>query len=129
MLDALARALRLDQTEHAHLVDLAASGVAALRFESGRHPHDRRLTALIDELRQDPQVDRWWGDHTVHDYASVTKKIHHPVAGDLSFDIEIVSPRHDPDQRLVVYTTEAGSPTAHMLPILASWSQNTPIVR
>ncbi len=27
----------------------------------------------------------------------------------------------DPDQRLVVYTVEADSPTARVLPLLASW--------
>ncbi len=99
----------------------AATAVAALRREAGRHPHDHRLSALIDELRADEDVARWWDDHTVRDYASVAKKIRHPVAGDLSFDIEVVSPPQDPDQRLVIYATEPDSPTARVLPILASW--------
>ena len=204
VLDALARALRLDETEHAHLLDLAAPSarartassfsvqrpdpgllrlmtalnhlpvvllghradvlasnalfaavlrelpagsnlarflftdplareriinwahfagntVAALRREAGRHPHDHRLALLIGELRQDEDAARWWEDHTVRDYASVPKRIRHPVAGDLAFDIEIVSPTQDPDQRLVVYTAEPDSPTARVLPLLASW--------
>ncbi len=97
--------------------------MAGLRRETGRHPHDQRLAALIEELRGDPDVARWWDDHTVRDYASVAKQIRHPVVGDLLFDIEIVSPPNDPDQRLVVYTAEPGSQTAEMLPLLASWHQ------
>ena len=100
----------------------AQSSVAALRWEAGRRPYDRRLRALIAELRAaDTDVAGWWDDHTVRDYASVTKQILHPAAGELSFDIEIVAAPREPDQRLVVYTAEPGSRTAAMLPLLASW--------
>jgi transcriptional regulator with XRE-family HTH domain len=106
--------------------DFAAAAVAALRRESGRRPEDPGLWALVDELRTtDPDVARWWDDHTVRDYASVTKKIAHPEAGLLSFDIEIVLAPHEPDQRLVVYTAQPDSPTARMLPILASWGTDS----
>lgn len=78
----------------------------------------------MDELRTaDEDVRRWWEDHAVRDYSSVAKKIDHPVAGDLSFDIEIVSPPQEPDQRLVVYTVEPDSRTARALPLLASWRE------
>jgi len=108
--------------------DFAQASVAALRREAGRRPHDRRLLALISELRAvDSDVARWWDDHAVRDYASVTKRIRHPAAGELSFDIEIVSPPHEPDQRLVVYTAQPDSPTARMLPILVSWDVDTPV--
>lgn len=117
-LDALARE-RITNWAH-----FAATAVAALRRELGRHPDDVRLIALIDELRHDEDVARWWDDHGVRDYASVAKQIQHPIAGDLSFDIEVVSPPQDLDQRLIVYTTEPDSHTARMLPILASWSQD-----
>ncbi len=102
--------------------DFAQASVAALRREAGRRPHDARLEALIEELRvADHDVSRWWDDHGVRDYASVAKRIRHPTAGDLSFDIEIVSAPHEPDQRLVIYTAQPDSPTARILPILASW--------
>lgn len=96
--------------------------MGALRLEVGRHPDDRRLTSLIDELRAaDPDVARWWDDHGVRDHTSVTKRIAHPEAGLLSFGIEAVSVPHDPEQRLVVYTVEPDSPTARVLPLLAGW--------
>lgn len=99
------------------------ASVASLRREAGRRPYDRRLRHLIDELRRaDPDVARWWDDQAVLDVASVSKQIRHPEAGDLTFGIESVVPPQEPDQRLVVYTVEPGSPTAQVLPILASWA-------
>ena len=52
---------------------------------------------------------------------SVAKRIDHPTAGPLEFDIEVVTAPHDPDQRLVVDTARPDSPTARLLPLLASW--------
>lgn len=101
--------------------DFAAASVAGLRRQTSRHPGDRALARLIQELRADPEVDLWWQDHAVRDYASVAKRIRHPAAGDLVFDIEIVCAPHEPDQWLVVYTTEPDSRTARVLPMLASW--------
>ncbi len=107
--------------------DFASALVAAMRREAGRRPDDARLAELIDELRDsDPDVARWWDDHAVRDYASVQKRIAHPTAGLLVFDIENVAAVHEPDQVLVVYTAEPDSPTARVLPILASWTEPTP---
>ena len=102
--------------------DYAAAAVGALRYEVGRHPHDRKLLALVQELRaSDDDVARWWDDHGVTDRTSVDKLITHPVVGPLSFGIEALVSPHDPEQRLVVYTVQPGSPTERTLPILASW--------
>jgi hypothetical protein len=94
----------------------ASASVAALRGEVGRHPHDTTLRNLIDDVcHQDPEIAGWWADHAVRDYQSVSKRIQHPLLGTLDFDIEILQPTHDPDQRLIVYTTHAGSPTHEAL--------------
>jgi transcriptional regulator with XRE-family HTH domain len=127
---SLLRWLFLDPGARERIVnwaDFAAASVGALRRDAARHPDDRRLRTLIAELRAaDADVDRWWADHGVRDYASVPKRIQHPVAGPLSFDIEVVAAPHDPDQRLVVYTAPPGSPTARTLPLLASWDVPAP---
>jgi transcriptional regulator with XRE-family HTH domain len=129
------RYLFLDPTARERIinwVDFAQASVGALRREAGRRPHDRHLHVLIDELRAaDQDVERWWADHAVRDYTSVAKRIRHPIAGDLSFDIEIVGAPHEPDQRLIVYTTQLHSATARLLPILASWEieSDTPVIR
>ncbi len=102
--------------------DFASASVAAVHQEAARHPDDRQLGDLIDELRAaDPDVARWWDDHRVRDYASVAKGIRHPEAGPLSFDIEIVRAPHEPDHHLVVYTAQPDSVTAHVLPFLRGW--------
>ncbi len=106
---------------------IAATAVAGLRLELGRHPDDHRLTALIETLRADVDVARWWDDHGVRDVASLTKHVRHPVAGDLYFDIESVCTPHDLDQRLVIYTASPDSPTYRLLPMLASWQQQVPV--
>lgn len=103
--------------------DFAGPAVGALRYEVGRHPDDRRLADLVDELRRgDPDVARWWDDQRVTFRTSVTKHIDHPTAGPLTFGIESVVGPHEPEQRLVVYTVEPDSPTARVLPMLASWA-------
>ncbi|MFJ4845197.1 MULTISPECIES: helix-turn-helix domain-containing protein [unclassified Streptomyces] len=103
--------------------DFASATVATMRREIARRPGDGRLTALVDELRAtDEDVARWWDDHAVRDYASVTKRVQHPAAGPMTFRIEIVCAPHEPDQRLVVYTAEPDSPTARVLPMLAGWN-------
>ncbi len=103
----------------------AQACVGALRHEHGRRPDDGKRRDLVEELRAaDVDVRRWWDDHSVRDYASVSKRIRHPDAGDLSFDIEILMAPQDPDQRLVVYTAEPDSATARLLPILATWAQD-----
>lgn len=116
LLDRLAR----DRIEN--WADFASASVAALRREAARHPDDRRLRDLIEDLRAaDSDVARWWDDHRVRDYTSVAKRISHPEAGLLSFDIEIVRAPHDPDQHLVVYTAQPDSRTAQLLPLLRGW--------
>lgn len=118
LLDPAARVRIINWNEFAQAL------VGALRREVGRRPHDQRLIALIDELRvADEDVARWWEDHAVRDYASVTKRIRHPTAGELLFDIEILTGPPDPEQRLVVYTTEPDSPTSRTLPLLAIWTR------
>lgn len=106
--------------------EFAAGSVAGLRREAGRHPGDRRLTALVEELRgADADVNDWWGDHTVRDHASMRKQVRHPVAGDMHFDIEPVISPWQPDQVLVIYTVEPGSATARALDLVAGWGLPT----
>jgi transcriptional regulator with XRE-family HTH domain len=110
--------------------DFAATSVATMRMELGRHPDDQRLAAAVERLRRtDPDVARWWDDHAVRDYASVRKRIAHPEGGPLDFSIEVITAPHVPDQHLVVYTVEPDSATARALPFLASWAADTSLAQ
>ncbi|WAB80403.1 helix-turn-helix transcriptional regulator [Microcella daejeonensis] len=122
---SLARYVLLDPAARERIVEwerFAQYTVAALRRDIARHPRDARLGALVRQLREsDAQVDAWWRDHGVREFASAQKIIRHPVAGVLHFGIEIVSPPLDPDQRLIVYTAEPGSSTEALLPTIRAW--------
>jgi transcriptional regulator with XRE-family HTH domain len=107
--------------------EFARASVATLRREVGRRPHDRALTQLIVRLRRDEQVARWWDDHGVRDYTSMTKRLAHPRAGTLTFGVEMLTGPLDPGQRLVVYTVAPDSPTAAVLPLLTSWALTRPV--
>jgi transcriptional regulator with XRE-family HTH domain len=128
---SLMRYLFLDPDARVRITNwdsFAQASVGALRREMGLHPDDVRLRQLVDELRQaDDDVARWWDDHGVRDYASVPKQINHPVAGPLSFDIELVTMANLPDQHLIVYTVQPGSATARALPLLASWESDVSV--
>ncbi|GAA3277431.1 helix-turn-helix domain-containing protein [Dactylosporangium vinaceum] len=123
---SFARWLFLDPAARNRIVnwpEFAAAAVGALRYELGRHPDDRRLADLVEQLRrEDADVAQWWDDQRVTFRTSVTKHIDHPAAGPLQFGIESVVLPHDPEQRLVVYTVEPDSATARVLPLLASWA-------
>jgi transcriptional regulator with XRE-family HTH domain len=123
--DSFPRYLFLEPEARRRIINwaqFAQASVGALRRERSRQPHDRRLLTLIDDLRvSDADFACWWDDFGVRDYTSVAKRIQHPLAGELSFDIEIISAPHQADQRLIVYTAEPDSPTMKVLPLLASW--------
>jgi hypothetical protein len=60
--------------------------------------------------------------HHVATLSVGTKVLNHPVAGELSLDWDTLTASTDPDQQLVVWTAEGGSPTHDGLRILASWA-------
>ncbi|CAM4200986.1 helix-turn-helix transcriptional regulator [Kibdelosporangium persicum] len=116
-LDPAARELYVDWA------DGARSAVASLQFYAGQHPHDPQLAALVGELSvRDKDFRRWWADHDVFRHGHGSKKLHHPVVGELTVFYESLIPREDPDVMLSMHTVEPGSPSAQKLRLLASWA-------
>ena len=97
--------------------------VAILRSEAGSNPYDRALTDLVGELctRSEDFASRW-ATHNVRFHRTGFKDIHHPVVGDLHLTFEAMELPADPGLSLVVYSAEAGSPSADGLSMLASWA-------
>ena len=97
--------------------------VAALRTEAGRNPYDNGLTALVGELstRSDEFATRW-AAHNVRFHRSGTKRVHHPVVGDLTLSFEVLELPADSGLSLIVYSTEPGSSSADGLRLLSSWA-------
>ena len=97
--------------------------VALLRREAATYPDDPQLIALVGELSvQDPQFRQWWAAHHVGGQRTGTKTLHHPVVGDLTPDWDTLTCSTDPDQQLVTWSAEPGTPSHDGMRILASWA-------
>ncbi|WP_406498010.1 helix-turn-helix transcriptional regulator [Streptomyces sp. NBC_01604] len=119
-LDTAARSLYTDWE------GVAGECVATLRLYAGRHPDDPQLTELIGDLSvHSDTFRRLWADHDVLAHTNGTKRLHHPLVGDLTLDYVVLAVEGDPDQTLVTYTPEPASPSADALGILASWTNTS----
>jgi transcriptional regulator with XRE-family HTH domain len=97
--------------------------VAALRTEAGRSPHDRGLTELVGELSvRSERFRTLWAAHDVRLHRTGTKRLHHPVIGDLDLTYETMELPGDPGLAIHVYAAEPASPSADGLGLLASWA-------
>ncbi len=103
-------------------VGCARENVAFLHLEAGRRPDDPRLAELIGELSVRSQEFRqWWAEHPVRDKTSGHKVFHHPLVGRMELVYDTLRSADDPDQALVTYTADPGSPSEDALRMLISW--------
>ncbi|GAA5051545.1 transcriptional regulator with XRE-family HTH domain [Thermocatellispora tengchongensis] len=101
----------------------AADTVAILRSAAGGNPYDRDLSNLIGELTTRSEDFRSrWAAHNVRFHRTGTKRLHHPVVGDLVLSFEAMDLSSDPGLVLLAYTAEAGSTSEDALRMLASWA-------
>jgi len=102
---------------------LASELVAALRSQAGRNPYDRNLQDLIGELstRSDEFRIRW-AAHNVRFHRTGTKRLHHPIVGELQVSYETLTLDADDGLRMALYTAEPGSASQEALDLLASWT-------
>jgi transcriptional regulator with XRE-family HTH domain len=102
---------------------LASELVAALRSQAGRNPYDRDLQDLIGELSTRSEEFRVrWAAHNVRFHRTGTKRLHHPIVGDLELSYETLTLDADEGLRMALYTAEAGSTSQQALDLLASWT-------
>src|ERR1700712_5395693 len=96
---------------------------AMLRSEAGRNPFDKQLVELIGELSTRSEDFRTrWAAHNVRFHRTGSKKLHHPVVGDVELNFEAMELASSPGLTMLVYTAPAESPTADSLKLLASWA-------
>src|SRR5262245_57293 len=77
--------------------------VARLRRAIPRWSHDPGVTALVDELRHDPEFDVRWNAHPVGEKRRGTKRLCHPEVGDIDFDYEVLHLADDSELQLVTW--------------------------
>ncbi|MFE2109919.1 helix-turn-helix domain-containing protein [Kitasatospora sp. NPDC059463] len=103
-------------------VGCARENAAFLRLEAGRRPDDPRLAELIGELSvRSPEFRQWWAEHPVRDKTSGRKVFHHPLVGRLELVYETLRSADDPDQALITYAPDPGSPSEDALRMLIAW--------
>ncbi|MGV9308948.1 MULTISPECIES: helix-turn-helix transcriptional regulator [unclassified Nonomuraea] len=121
-----ARFCFLDEASKEIFVDWekkAREVVAYLRLKAAQYPDDALLAALVGELSvKNAHFRRWWADHNVLEKTRGTKQLRHPVVGELSLSFQSFTVTGEPDQVLVAYAAEPGSPSQEALRLLASWS-------
>jgi transcriptional regulator with XRE-family HTH domain len=119
-----ARFVFLDPRAHDFYLDwddVANDAVAALRSEAGRNPEDKRLSDLVGELSTKSDAFRTrWAAHNVRYHDRGTKRLHHPIVGDLTLDFEAMELSADAGLVMFAYTAEPGSKSAESLTLLAS---------
>ena len=97
--------------------------VATLRSTAGQNPYDRALSDLVGELSTRSDAFRtWWAAHNVRYHQTGTKRLHHPVVGDLELSYEVMELSADTGLRLAIFTAEPGSRSDEALSLLASWA-------
>src|SRR3954471_24960648 len=102
---------------------LASELVASLRSRAGANPYDRNLQDLIGELSTRSDEFRLrWAAHDVRFHQTGTKRLHHPIVGELELSYETLTLDADDGLRLALYTAEAGSASQQALDLLASWT-------
>jgi transcriptional regulator with XRE-family HTH domain len=92
--------------------------VGFLRYSSGLHPDDPRLSRLVGELAQRSDAfAEVWAEHPVEDCGFGVKRFRHPLVGRLDLTYEVMR-LPESSLRMVVYTAEPGSAAADGLALL-----------
>jgi transcriptional regulator with XRE-family HTH domain len=108
--------------------DTAASDIVAnLRAAAGRNPYDKALSDLVGELStRSEEFRRRWAEHNVRRHASGSKRMRHPVIGEIELNYQSFELPGEPGLRLNVFTAEPGSRNQEALRFLASWADTHP---
>lgn len=107
--------------------DVARTCVEVLRMEAGTNPTDPALTALVGELAvADQQFRVWWAEHRVAHQDFGSKRITHSRVGELTLDWDTFRYAGAPEQQLVLWSAEPGTPDAERLADLAHGTALSP---
>lgn len=106
---------------------VARDTVGQLRLAAGQYPGDRRLAALIGELSMgDEEFRGLWAARDVRLRTQGTKRLRHPLVGELELGYESFEVAEAPGQRLITLIPEPDSSSEAALALLGSWNAVIP---
>jgi hypothetical protein len=109
------------QALHPNFERAAAGTVASLRAQVGPDLDDPLLHELVGELSLKSELFRkLWARHDVHAKTHGTKRMVHPIVGELELDYESFSVNGADGQMLLVYHAQPGTASARALALLSS---------
>jgi hypothetical protein len=121
-----ARFTFLDPAAHDFYLDwerTAKDLVAHLRSLAGQNPYDRGLSDLVGELStRSHEFRTWWAAHNVRYHQAGTKRLRHPVVGEIELDYEVLELPADDGLTITIYSAEPASRAQEALDLLASWT-------
>jgi hypothetical protein len=111
------------RTLYADWEEVARLAISQLRMHSARYPDDPKLAAIVGELSvRDAQFREWWAARQVNVRTAGRKRLRHPLVGELELDWSALTCAVDPDQQIIVWTAEPGTPTHDALRLLGAWN-------
>jgi transcriptional regulator with XRE-family HTH domain len=92
--------------------------VARLRSASARHPDDREVARLVNDLRKNSEdFDQLWREAPAEVWASHPKTVDHPELGPIVLDCDtLILP--DSGQIVMVFSAQPGTPADEQLELL-----------
>ncbi len=82
----------------------AAAQLARYRASAARHPDDPSFRELTDRLHAaSPEARAWWSRHEIAPLSSGTKRLRHPILGQLELHHVVLQVADHPDQKLVTF--------------------------
>ncbi|MDJ1135542.1 helix-turn-helix transcriptional regulator [Streptomyces iconiensis] len=106
--------VRLEQGRAGHVRPEVLDALArALRLDVGRRPDDAELVRLVGELRRRSEdFRRVWADHAVREVTHGAQPLFHPLVGTLQVTFETLRLPDDRDRSVVAHLPEPGTPAA-----------------
>ncbi len=86
----------------------ASALLARFRAAADRHPDDPKFAALTGRLQTaSAEARAWWPRHDIVALSSGTKRLHHPLLGDLDMQHVVLQLADDTEQKLVTFAADS----------------------
>jgi transcriptional regulator with XRE-family HTH domain len=96
----------------------ARQALAEFRASTTAMRDDPLMSDLVERLRAaSPDFERWWAEHDVARFETRLRRFHHPVAGLLTFEYQLLAPAEWPALTVAVQLPVPGDDSAQRLAV------------